>query len=138
MEESNKSKIILASAAIGVFVFIATGLFWFFFVGSSSPVGFGWYVFSFAAGLSMIVLPCTLPLAFVIVPLSMGKGPVKGFSIALAFGTGIAITLSMYGVIAALVGEVAIGTLGAPLEVVKNWLYPYGRSSQENSLNGML
>ncbi|KKS38357.1 MAG: hypothetical protein UV01_C0004G0159 [Parcubacteria group bacterium GW2011_GWA2_42_14] len=123
MEELNKSKIILASAAIGVFVFIATGLFWFFFVGSSSPVGFGWYVFSFAAGLSMIVLPCTLPLAFVIVPLSMGKGPVKGFSIALAFGIGIAITLSMYGVIAALVGEVAIGTLGAPLEVVKNWLY---------------
>src|SRR3990167_1617310 len=123
MEELNKSKIILASAAIGVFVFIATGLFWFFFVGSSSPVGFGWYVFSFPAGLSMIVLPCTLPLAFVVVPLSMGKGPVKGFSIALAFGIGIAITLSMYGVIAALVGEVAIGTLGAPLEVVKNWLY---------------
>ena len=71
----------------------------------------------------MIVLPCPLPLAFVIVPLSMGKGATKGFGIALAFGLGVALTLSMYGVIAAIVGEVAIGTIGAPLETVKNWLY---------------
>ena len=35
----------------------------------------------------------------------------------------MAITLSMYGVIAALVGKVAIGSLNAPLETVKNWLY---------------
>src|SRR3989338_1805449 len=123
MEESNKSKIILASAAIGVFVFIATGLFWFFFVGSSSPVGFGWYVFSFAAGLSMIVLPCTLPLAFVIVPLSMGKGVAKGLGIALSFGSGVALMLSIYGVIAAAVGGAAINGLGADIETVKNWVY---------------
>ena len=71
----------------------------------------------------MIVLPCTLPLAFVIVPLSMGKGAAKGFGIAIAFGLGVAITLSMYGVIAAIVGEVFIGTFAAPLETVKNWLY---------------
>jgi cytochrome c-type biogenesis protein len=114
---------------ITLFVLLAAivfGLFWFFFFGpktSEIPVGFGWYIFSFAAGLSMIVLPCTLPLAFVIVPLSMGKGPFKGFLIALAFGLGIAITLSMYGVLAAVVGKVAIGSLGAPLELVKNWLY---------------
>ena len=71
----------------------------------------------------MIVLPCTLPLAFVIVPLSMGKGAVKGFGIAVAFGLGVAITLSFYGVLAAVIGEVAIGSLRAPLEAVKNWLY---------------
>jgi len=99
------------------------GLIWFFFLGPSTPVGVGWYAFSFAAGLSMIVLPCTLPLAFVIVPLSMGKGPAKGFGLALAFGAGVTLMLSVYGIIAAIVGEVAIGSLGAPLELVKNWLY---------------
>jgi len=33
-----------------------------------------WLVIAYVAGLSMIVLPCTLPLVFIIVPLSMGKG----------------------------------------------------------------
>lgn len=107
---------------------VSFGLAWFFFLGPNTPVGLGWYIFSFVAGLSMIVLPCTLPLAFVIVPLSMGKGA-KGLGIALAFGLGVAITLSMYGVIAAVIGEVAIGTLGAPLEVVKNWLYFFAGAS---------
>ncbi len=109
---------------LAVLVAILTfGLIWFFFLGPESPVGLGWYVFSFASGLTMIVLPCTLPLAFVIVPLSMGKGPAKGFLIALLFGLGVAVMLSVYGIVAALVGEVAIGTIGAPLETVKNWLY---------------
>jgi len=123
MDQSNKTKVVFSSLAIGLFTLIVLGLIWFFFLGPSAPVGLGWYLFSFAAGLSMIVLPCTLPLAFVIVPLSMGKGAVKGFGIALSFGIGVALTLSLYGVLAAILGKVAIGTLGAPLEVVKNWLY---------------
>jgi len=114
----------LIGALFGLFSVIVVGLVWFFIgAGASSPVGFGWYLFSFAAGLSMIVLPCTLPLAFIIVPLSMGKGPAKGFAIAIAFGVGVAATLSMYGILAAVAGKVAIGTLNAPLETVKNWLY---------------
>lgn len=123
MESSNRFKTFLVSVVIGLFALIVFGLIWFFFIGPATPVGVGWYLFSFAAGLTMIVLPCTLPLAFVIVPLSMGKGAAKGIGIAIAFGLGIAITLSMYGVIAAVVGDVAIGTIGAPLETVKNWLY---------------
>lgn len=107
----------------GIAAIIASGLFWFFFAGPAAPVGFGWYVFSFASGLTMIVLPCTLPLAFVIVPLSMGKGPLKGVGIAAAFGLGVTLTLSAYGILAALLGDIAIGTLGAPLETVKNWMY---------------
>ena len=116
-------KTFLATSVIVLFGIMAFGLIWFFFSGPSIPVGIGWYAFSFAAGLSMIVLPCTLPLAFVIVPLSMGKGPAKGFGLALAFGAGVTLMLSVYGIVAAIVGEVAIGSLGAPLEVVKNWLY---------------
>ena len=123
-QQSNGIRTILIYSIIGLFAAIVFGIFWFFFLsGGETPVGLGWYLFSFAAGLTMIVLPCTLPLAFVIVPLSMGKGAIKGVSMAMAFGIGVAFTLSLYGVIAALVGEVAIGTLGAPLEVVKNWLY---------------
>lgn len=106
-----------------VFAIILFGMLWLFLFAPSNPTGFGWYLFSFAAGLTMIVLPCTLPLAFVIVPLSMGKGITKGLGIALAFGIGVAITLSLYGVAAAIVGQFAIGSLGAPLEVVKNWVY---------------
>ena len=118
-----KTKIIIISVAVGLFMLIASGILWFFLGGSSSPIGFGWYLFSFAAGLTMIVLPCTLPLAFVIVPLSMGKGIAKGFAIVIAFSAGVTITLSMYGVVTALVGNAAITGLGASLEIVKNWLY---------------
>ena len=111
---------------VGLFMTLAIiifGLLWLFFLSPSNPSGLGWFIFSFAAGLSMIVLPCTLPLAFVIVPLSMGKGVKKGFGIAISFALGVTLTLSIYGVIAALIGKFAIGSLGAPLEVVKNWVY---------------
>ena len=109
--------------AIGLFILFTAGLAWLFLLSPQTPIGFGWFLFSFAAGLSMIVLPCTLPLAFVIVPLSMGKSPGKGLSIALAFGIGVALTLSIYGILAAILGKVVIGTLDAPLETVKNWMY---------------
>lgn len=125
MEQSSKIKTTLGAIAIGLFAFIIFGLIWAFFFAPKVSSGFGWYLFSYAMGLTMIVLPCTLPLAFVVVPLSLGKGPVKGFGIAIAFGLGVALTLSMYGVVAAWVGQVAIGTDASLefLEVVKNWVY---------------
>ncbi|MDP3771890.1 MAG: cytochrome c biogenesis protein CcdA [bacterium] len=129
------ARIILAASAVVLLAVTVIGLAWFFTTTldvndaasgleqSGATIGLGWFIFSFAAGLTMIVLPCTLPLAFVIVPLTMSKGPRKGLGIALSFGLGVAITLSLYGIAAATIGKVAIGTLGAPLEVVKNWLY---------------
>ncbi len=41
-----------------------------------------WLIIAYVAGLSMIVLPCTLPLVFIIVPLSMGQGYKKGLLMA--------------------------------------------------------
>lgn len=123
MGQPSKLKTVFGTTAVGLFAFIIFGLIWAFFFAPKVSSGFGWYLFSYAMGLTMIVLPCTLPLAFVIVPLSLGKGPVKGFGIAVAFGIGVALTLSMYGVIAAWVGQVTVGTLDAPLESVKNWVY---------------
>lgn len=73
--------------------------------------------FAYVAGLSMIVLPCTLPLAFVIVPIAMNKSPKRGLLMALFFGLGLSITLSIYGLFVALVGksiglDQAIGSAG--------------------------
>lgn len=126
---SKVSKKVVLFLAIALFAVIALGLFWLFSFkgtvgGVESDLGMFWWIFSFAAGLSMIVLPCTLPLAFVIVPLSMGRGIVKGLGMALSFGLGIALTLSLYGIAAALLGGVAIGTLGSDAaETIKNWVY---------------
>ncbi len=122
-QSSNGIKSFLVTLIIVLVLLTIFGLIWFLFLGPAAPVGLGWYLFSFTSGLTMIVLACTLPLVFVIVPLSLGKGAVKGIFIALAFGLGVAITLSGYGIIAAIVGKLAIGALGAPLELVKNWLY---------------
>lgn len=60
---------------------------------------------SFAGGVSNIFLPCTLPLAFVIVPMSMGQGYRKGLTMAVLFGLGLTITLGFYGVASAVLGE---------------------------------
>lgn len=60
---------------------------------------------SYTAGLSMIVLPCTLPLVFVIVPLSMGQDYRKGFIMALLFGGGLIVTLTLYAIFIALAGS---------------------------------
>jgi len=121
---SGKVRTTLVFASIGLFAAIVFGVLWLFFLAPALPSGtFGWFLFSFAAGLTMIVLPCTLPLAFVIVPLSMGRGIIKGLGMALSFGLGVAITLSLYGVAAAALGNVAIDALGAPLETIKNWVY---------------
>ncbi len=120
---SDKARHWLIVLVFGLASVIVFGLFWAFFGNSTQVEGAGWYLFSYTMGLTMIVLPCTFPLAFVIVPLSMGKGPVKGLGIALAFGLGVATTLSMYGVLAAVIGRTFITTLGLQGEGLKNWLY---------------
>ena len=66
-----------------------------------------WLVIAYVAGLSMIVLPCTLPLVFIIVPLSMGKGYKKGISMALLFSLGLVITITAYGIGIAAIGQSA-------------------------------
>ncbi len=66
-----------------------------------------WLVISYLAGLSMIILPCTLPLVFIIVPLSMGKGGKKGLTMAGLFGAGLTITIMFYGLGIGILGQTA-------------------------------
>jgi len=93
-------KLTLAVTAFLLFSVILVGLIW--LAGDEHPVTI---TLAYAAGLSMIFLPCTLPLVFVIIPLSMGKGYKKGFYMAVLFGLGIATTLTIYGLIVALLGD---------------------------------
>lgn len=76
------------------------GIFWL----ATTPGAQAGLIFAYAAGLSMIFLPCTLPLVFVIVPLAMKQSPLKGLAMAVLFGLGLAITLSIYGAAVAWVG----------------------------------
>lgn len=90
-----------AFAAIIAIVFLA-GLIWLGTGDRTTAVG---GLLSYAAGLSMIVLPCTLPLVFIIVPMSLKDDPKKGFLTALLFGLGVTVTLTFYGVIVAWIGK---------------------------------
>lgn len=110
---STKAKKWLISIAFVLFSVLILGIFYLF----NSPGETANLAFAYVVGLSMIVLPCTLPLAFVIVPLAMGKTPKKGFLMSVFFGLGIAITLSLYGLFVAIVGksiglDQAIGSAG--------------------------
>ena len=67
-------KISLIGIAFILFSIILVGLLW--LAGGDHPVSL---TLAYAAGLSMIFLPCTLPLVFIIVPLSMGKVTKKVF-----------------------------------------------------------
>lgn len=77
-------------------------------VGADTQASYpSWLVISYVAGLSMIILPCTLPLVFIIVPLSMGKGYRKGLAMASLFGAGLVTTITLYGVGVAFLGKTA-------------------------------
>ena len=93
-------KVTLISIAFVLFSIIIIGLVW--LAGGDHPVSL---TLAYAAGLSMIFLPCTLPLVFVVIPLSTGKGYKKGLFIAILFGLGVTITLTIYGIVVALVGD---------------------------------
>lgn len=92
----------LVGLAFALFSLILMGLFYLATAPSTTLTA----TLAYTSGLSMIVLPCTLPLVFLIVPLSMGKGYQHGLSMALLFGLGLAITLSVYGVAVAWLGDV--------------------------------
>ncbi len=87
---------------------IVIGLFS-FFVNPNQTVGF---TLSFIAGLSMIFLPCTLPLVFIIIPIAIAESPKKALFMALLFGLGMMITFSVYGIVFSFAGEI-VGLLTA-------------------------
>ncbi len=76
-------------------------------VGVGGAAHGAWAPIAYVAGLSMIILPCTMPLVFVIVPMSMGKTPHRGLGMSVLFGAGLVITITAYMSGAALLGNAA-------------------------------
>ena len=101
MNKEQNEKRLLAAVAIILSIVVIGGLF----LLAATTATTTSLLLSYAAGLSMIFLPCTLPLAFIIVPLTMGHTPKKGLIMALLFGLGISITLAFYGVLTAGIGS---------------------------------
>lgn len=110
---SDRAKKWLVITAFFLFSILLLGAFYLF----TTPGQTVNIAFAYVVGLSMIVLPCTLPLAFVIVPMVMGKSAKKGLIMALLFGLGLSITLSLYGLFVAVIGksiglDQAVGSAG--------------------------
>lgn len=99
---SDLSKKVLVSLAFVLFSIFVVGLFYFLV----TPTELVSLPLAYAAGLSMIFLPCTLPLAFVIVPMAMRESRRKALTMSALFGLGLVITITLYGVAAALLGGI--------------------------------
>lgn len=102
MGRDERLKILLAGMAFALLILSVGGLFSLM----TTPDYTVSAALSYAAGLSMIFLPCTLPLVFVIIPMTMGEGYRKGMTIALLFSLGLALTLGLYGAGVAYLGNV--------------------------------
>lgn len=114
--ELKSLKIWLTSAAFILFSIILIGLFslW------TSPEFIPGYSLAFLAGLSMIFLPCTFPLVFIIVPLALSRNIGRGLTMALLFGAGLMLTFTLYGL--------ALGWLGGFIELYRiiGWMLMLG------------
>ena len=95
-------KTFLVATALALFSIFVVGLFSL----ATSPLEAVTLTLAYTSGLSMIVLPCTLPAVFVIVPLSLGRSYRRGFTMALLFGLGLTLTIGAYGVAVAYLGKI--------------------------------
>ncbi len=86
----------------------------------TSPALIPGYSLAFIAGISMIFLPCTFPLVFIIIPLALSKNKGKGLVMALMFGLGLTLTFTLYGI--------GLGFLGGFVELYKiiSWMLVVG------------
>ncbi|HLY68381.1 MAG TPA: cytochrome c biogenesis protein CcdA, partial [Puia sp.] len=119
---------ILITVATTIFIIFILGLIWLASIKQQTIAGgtFGFMsLLSFTSGLSMIVLPCTLPLVFIIVPLAMSKDYAKGLIMALLFGLGLSLTITFYGIAMAYLGEILGIKAATPLLLIVAGLAGY-------------
>ncbi len=104
VELAESQKRFRTSLVIAAFILFSTILFGFIYL-ATTPEATATMLLSFAGGISNIVLPCTLPLVFIIVPLAMIAGGRKGLLMTSFFGLGLIITLTVYGALVGFIGE---------------------------------
>lgn len=101
-EKEKRFRVYLVTLAFALFSVLLFG----FIYLATTPAKTLTMLLSFSGGISNIVLPCTLPLVFIIVPLAMSAGGArKGLVMSVLFGVGLTITLSIYGAAIAQVGK---------------------------------
>ena len=125
-QQAGTTKTVISVLVIATVLIFGVEFFWSYFLvpNTGAELGtMGWYLFSFVSGLTLIVLPCTLPLAFVVVPLVMKRGVMKGLGMVLSFGAGVILMLSLYGIVVAMLGKEGLGLLDVDGEDIKNWVY---------------
>ncbi len=97
------------------------------FASSIATDGMWWYLFSFISGLVSVVLPCALPIFFVVIPLALGdknkKSPERALGMIFAFALGVMFMLSLYGGMVAYFGGWAMSFFHLKGEMVLNWMY---------------
>jgi len=92
--------------ALVIFAFVLFSIVLFAFIYlSTTPEATATMLLSFFGGISNIVLPCTLPLVFIIVPIAMVAKGRKGLWMSILFGLGLIITLATYGAIVGFLGQ---------------------------------
>lgn len=103
----NKNRFLFAGLALILFIVFLVGIGWFASLSQFNTQHLSFVVLlAYAAGLTMIVMPCTLPLIFLIVPMTMSKSYKRGFGMALLFGLGLTITITFYGIATAWLGQI--------------------------------
>src|SRR3972149_2924986 len=104
-ELAEKEKRFRVYLVILAFALFSVLLFGFIYL-ATTPATTLTMLLSFPGGISNIVLPCTLPLVFIIVPLARAAGNArKGLVMSVLCGAGLTITLSIYGAAIAQVGK---------------------------------
>jgi cytochrome c-type biogenesis protein len=97
-----RARVALVGAATLLFSVFVLGLA----VLATSPLEAGSLTLAYTSGLSMIVLPCTLPAVLVIVPLALGRTYRRGVAMAALFGLGLTLTIGGYGLAVAWLGQI--------------------------------
>ncbi|WP_299291520.1 cytochrome c biogenesis CcdA family protein [Nitrosopumilus sp.] len=111
IQETSVTKRTLVFVLFGLFSVIFVGIVFSFTIELSPEASenysfSSWLILAYAAGLSMIILPCTLPFVFMIVPMTVDKGLKRGLLTASLFGAGLITTLTLYGGGLAYLGQI--------------------------------
>ncbi len=101
MKNTPKIGLILGALIVAVSFFVTGEAY----VSTSNGIQGTGILLSYASGMTMLVLPCTLPMVFVIVPLAAKHSLRKAITMTLVFGIGVSATLALYGIVVAEIGH---------------------------------
>ena len=111
--------VVVACLFLGIFFTAALG-------GVSEEGAAGWFLFSFVSGIMALILPCTFPLLFVVIPLALGRGVLRSLAMILTFSLGVITVMTLYGVLIAYAGHLGLSFLPYPIAAILDWLYLFG------------